>query len=232
MNLALADIRQWLEDMTTLRKLSNVHIFNPLPALGMTGPEMDIDHALELWRSDPVHPTEEGYAALAESVKQFCHNIVAGARALASEAASKAVSTKPRPPPRPKPVRREGWIAGSDEVAKRNTYQHSYQGRSRSFPPTGDVLGSTSDPGVTAAGAAHPSEELPLAAALVPAPDPDPESAALAAAAGGGIQGGNKPPPPPLPYRSLSILIPYEQLLYLLCTGDPYYVPYTLLLIS
>ena len=64
MNLALADIRQWLEDMTTLRKLHNVHIFNPLPALGMTGPEMDIDHALELWGSDPVHPTEEGYATM------------------------------------------------------------------------------------------------------------------------------------------------------------------------
>jgi lysophospholipase L1-like esterase len=75
--------------MITLRKLSNVHIFNPLPALGMTGPDMDIDHALELWGTDPVHPTEKGYAALAESVKQYCHNIVAGARAAASEAASK-----------------------------------------------------------------------------------------------------------------------------------------------
>jgi hypothetical protein len=105
-----------------------------------------------VWLSDPVHPTEEGYAALAESVKRFCHNIVAGARAAASEAASKAATPKPRPVPRPKPVCREGWIAGSDEVAKRNTYQHSYQGRGRSFPPAGDVLGSTPDPGVAAAG--------------------------------------------------------------------------------
>jgi hypothetical protein len=46
MNLALADIRQWLEDMTTLRKLVKVHIFNPLPALRMTRPDMDIDHPL------------------------------------------------------------------------------------------------------------------------------------------------------------------------------------------
>jgi hypothetical protein len=62
--------------------------------------------------SDPVHPIEEGYAALADSVKQFCHNIVAGARAAASEAASKAATPKPRLAARPKPVRREGWVTG------------------------------------------------------------------------------------------------------------------------
>jgi lysophospholipase L1-like esterase len=94
MNLALADIRQLLEDMAALRKLTNVHIFNLLPAQGMTGPDMDIDHALELWGTDPVHPTEEGYAALADSVKQFCNNIIVGARAEASEAASKAAAPK------------------------------------------------------------------------------------------------------------------------------------------
>ncbi len=137
MYLALADIRQWLEDMTTLRKLHNVHTFNPLPALGMTGPEMDIDHALELWGSDLVHPTEDGYAALAESVKQFSHDIVAGARAAASEDASKAAAPKPGPAPRPKPIRREGWISGSDEVAKGNLYQHSSQGRGRPFSSRG-----------------------------------------------------------------------------------------------
>ncbi len=70
MNLALADIRQWLEDMTTLRKLPNVHIFNPLPTLGMTGPEMDIDHVLELLGSDPVHPTDKlrGPGGISEAV--------------------------------------------------------------------------------------------------------------------------------------------------------------------
>jgi hypothetical protein len=166
MNLALADIRQWLEDMTTLRKLPNVHIFNPLPALGMTGPEMDIDHALELWGSDPVHPTDEGYAALAVSVKQFFHDIVAGARAAASEAASKAAAPKPGPAPLPKPVRRDGWIAGSDEVAKVNVYQHSSQGLGRPFPPPGGRPWSNPGPwghggggGTTARGAAsggHP----------------------------------------------------------------------------
>jgi hypothetical protein len=137
MNSALADIRQWLEDMATLRKLHNVHIFNPLPALGMTGPEMDIDHALELWGTDPVHPTEDGYAALAESVKQLSHDIVAGARAAASEEASKAAAPKPAPAARLKPVRREGWIAGSDEVARRNLHQQTSQGRGRPFPSRG-----------------------------------------------------------------------------------------------
>jgi hypothetical protein len=115
MNLALADIRQWLEDMTALRKLTNAHIFNPLLALGMTRPDMDIDHALELWGTDPVHPTEEGYAAL-DSVEQFANNIVVGARAEAAEAASKAAAPKQRPVARPKPIRREGWVAGSAEV--------------------------------------------------------------------------------------------------------------------
>jgi hypothetical protein len=137
MNLALADIRQWLEDMTALRKLSNVHVFNPLPALGMTGPNMDIDHALELWGTDPVHPTEEGYAALADSIKQFANNIVVTARAEAAEAANKAATPAPRPAARPKPVRREGWVAGSAEVAKRNLPQPSYHGQNRGFLPRG-----------------------------------------------------------------------------------------------
>jgi hypothetical protein len=123
--------------MTALRKLSNVHIFNPLPALGMTGPDMDIDHALELWGTDPVHPTEEGYAALADSVKQFANDIVVSARAAAAEEASKAAAPKPRPVVRPKPVRREGWVAGSAEVAKRNLPQPSFHGQNRGHPPRG-----------------------------------------------------------------------------------------------
>jgi hypothetical protein len=137
MNLALADIRQWLEDMIALRKLSNVHIFNPLPALGMTGPDMDIDHALELWGTDPVHPTEEGYAALAESIKQFANNIVVSARAAAAEAVSKAATPKPRPAVRPKPVRREGWVAGSAEVATRNLPQPISHSQNRGHLPRG-----------------------------------------------------------------------------------------------
>jgi hypothetical protein len=137
MNLALGDIRQWLEDMAALRKLSNVHIFNPLPALGMTGPDMDINHALELWGTDLVHPTEEGYAALADSVKQFANNVVVSARAIAAEAASKAAAPKPRPAARPKPVPGEGWVASSAEVAKRNLPQPSYHGQNRGHPPRG-----------------------------------------------------------------------------------------------
>jgi hypothetical protein len=54
MNLALADIWQWLEDMFMLSKLTNVHIFNPLPALGMMGPDMDIDMHWSCWQ---IHQT-------------------------------------------------------------------------------------------------------------------------------------------------------------------------------
>jgi hypothetical protein len=137
MNLALADIRQWLEDIIALRKLANVHIFNPLPALGMTGLDMDIDHALELWGTDLVHHTEEGYVALAESIKQLANHVVVSAQAAAAEAASKAAAPKPRPAVRPKPVRREGWVAGSAEVAKRNLPQPSFHGQNRGHPPRG-----------------------------------------------------------------------------------------------
>jgi hypothetical protein len=101
----------------------------------MTGPDMDIDHALELWGTDPVHPTEEGYAALADSVKQFANNVVVSARAAAAEAASKAAAPIPRPVAHPKPIRREGWVAGSAEVAKRNLPQSSYLGQNRGHPP-------------------------------------------------------------------------------------------------
>jgi hypothetical protein len=103
----------------------------------MTGPDMDIDHALELWGTDPVHPTEEGYAALAESIKQFANDIVVSARAAAAEAASKAAAPKPRPAVRPKPVRREGWVAGSAEVATRNLPQQISHSQYRGHQPRG-----------------------------------------------------------------------------------------------
>jgi hypothetical protein len=78
MNQALKDIRLWLEDMLSLRKLVNVHLFDPCPALGLTGPDMDVEYTIELWGrgTDPVHPTESGYSALAASLSSFCHNTI------------------------------------------------------------------------------------------------------------------------------------------------------------
>jgi hypothetical protein len=63
MSQALKDIRLWLEDMLSLRELVNIHLFDPYPALSLTGPDMDVDYAMELWGTDPVHPNESGYAA-------------------------------------------------------------------------------------------------------------------------------------------------------------------------
>jgi hypothetical protein len=195
MNLALADIRQWLEDMAALRKLTNVHIFNLLPALGMTGPDMDIDHALELWGTDAVHPTEEGYAALADSIKQFYNNIVVGARAEASKVASKAAAPKQKPAACPKPVHREGWVVGSDEVAKRYFSQQSYQGHAGLSPPCGGRTwynpgpwGRGGDSGGTPARGGDRGGRSGSRATS------GQESEVLAAATGGEGEGGTSPP--------------------------------------
>jgi hypothetical protein len=48
MNQALKDIRLWLKDMLSLRKLVNVHLFDPCPALGLTGPDINVEFAIEL----------------------------------------------------------------------------------------------------------------------------------------------------------------------------------------
>jgi hypothetical protein len=129
MQEALRDIKKWLEAMTSLRKLTNVSIYNPCEALSMTGPDMDVDRALELWGNDPVHPSEAGYAALAQDIRALCESSVAEARVRAAEAATQAVPPPLQPPPRP--VRREGWISGSTPVAKRFA---------PSFPQSGNTI--------------------------------------------------------------------------------------------
>jgi hypothetical protein len=79
-------------------------------------------------------PTEEGYAALVKSIKQFCNTMVHGARAAATEAAATNVP-KPKSATRPKPVRREDWVADFDQVAKWQLHPGNYQGPGRAFPP-------------------------------------------------------------------------------------------------
>jgi lysophospholipase L1-like esterase len=102
MNQALKDIRLWLEDFLSLRKLGNVHLFDPCPALGLTGPDMDVDYAMELWGLDPIHPTQNGYAALAASLTSFCQETIAEAQAAAEVKSAHGAATQ-----WPKPVRRE-----------------------------------------------------------------------------------------------------------------------------
>ncbi len=123
MNQALKDIRLWLEDMLTLRKLVNVHLFDPCPALGLTWPDMDVEYAMELWGMDPVHPTESGYVALAASLTSFCHDTIAQAQAATKAKPSHGAATQ-----RPKPVRREAWIDGSQADAQRQQANHQLRG--------------------------------------------------------------------------------------------------------
>jgi hypothetical protein len=115
MNQALKDIRLWLEDFLSLRKLGNVHLFDPCPARGLTGPDMDVDYAMELWGLDPIHPTENGYAALAASPTSFCQETIAQAQAAADAKSAHGAATQ-----RPKPVRREAWIYGSQRLPRDN----------------------------------------------------------------------------------------------------------------
>jgi hypothetical protein len=103
-NQALKDIQHWLKDMLSLRKLVKVHLFDPCPALGLTGPDMDVDYAMELWDLEPIHPTENGYAALAASLSKFCQEIISQACATAEALA--VMPTHCPAPQQPKPVHR------------------------------------------------------------------------------------------------------------------------------
>jgi hypothetical protein len=118
--------------MIDLRKLANVSLYNSCDALNMTGPDMDVDRALELWGNDPVHPTEAGYAALAQDIRSLCESTIAEARARTAEATAPAAPPQQRQPARP--VRREGWIAGSTPVAKRFAPSTPQRGNNISRP--------------------------------------------------------------------------------------------------
>jgi hypothetical protein len=132
MHEALRDLRSWLEDMIDLRKLANVSLYNPCDALNMTGPDMDVERALELWGNDPVHPTEAGYAALAQDIRSLCESTIAEARARTAVAGAPAAPPQQRQPAGP--VRQEGWIAGSTPVAKRFAPSTPQRGNNISCP--------------------------------------------------------------------------------------------------
>ncbi len=83
----------------------------------------DVYYAMELWGLDPIHPTENGYAALAASLTSFCQETIAEAQAAAEVKTAHGAATQ-----RPKPVRREAWIDGSQAVAKRQLANHQLRG--------------------------------------------------------------------------------------------------------
>jgi hypothetical protein len=97
MRTALTNIASWLRSMDD---------------------EADEERILSLWGADPVHPTEEAYAAISSDLLAYVHSQMADSRAAA--AAATEAASKPAPAPQPqKPVRRESWIASSEPVAKR-----------------------------------------------------------------------------------------------------------------
>jgi hypothetical protein len=89
---------------------------------------MDVDYAMELWGLDPIHPTENGYAALAASLTSFCHDIIAQAQVAAEAKPAHGAAIQ-----RPKPVRREAWIDGSQAVAKRQQANHQLRGFKKNY---------------------------------------------------------------------------------------------------
>jgi hypothetical protein len=126
MRTALTNIASWLRSMLDMKRMKNVVLYNPMDPLGLTDDEADEERILSLWGADPVHPTDEAYAAISNHLLAYVHTQMAESRAAAAAAAEAA--SKPAPKPRPqKPVRRKSWIASSEPVAKRqNTgYQHS-----------------------------------------------------------------------------------------------------------
>jgi hypothetical protein len=84
---------------------------------------MDVDYAMELWGLDPIHPTENGYSALAAALTSFCQDTIAQAQVAAEAKSARGAATQ-----RPKPVRREAWIDGSQAVAKRQQANHQLRG--------------------------------------------------------------------------------------------------------
>ncbi len=104
--------------MADIRRLKNVSIYNPMVPLGLLDDEADEEHILRLWGSDPVHPTDEAYGAIALHLRDTIESLVADQK----NKSGNIPDGNPQPLPlqrAPKPVRRESWIAGTEPVAKR-----------------------------------------------------------------------------------------------------------------
>jgi hypothetical protein len=86
--------------------------------LGLLDDEADEEHILRLVGSDPVHPTDEAYDAIALHLRDTIESMVADQK----NKSDNIPDGNPQPLPlqrAPKPVRRESWIAGTEPVAKR-----------------------------------------------------------------------------------------------------------------
>ena len=135
---------------------------------------MDVDYAMELWGLDPIHPTENGYSALAAALTSFCQDTIAQAQA-AAEAKSAAV--RPHSGPNQSGERPGLTVPRRLPRDSKQIISYAASGRTPAIPA-----------------AAQPTRAAEAAGAG-PRATPSSGSAASGAAAGGGGRGGTKPSP-------------------------------------
>ena len=118
---SIMNVYTWLKNIIFMRRLKNVKIFNPSEALGLgknLGDDTDAEALMDLWGSDPVHPTERAYTILAGAVTTMADELIAEGAEPAPPTASKSMK---------RPAAREPWLAASEPVAKRlNERGHPY----------------------------------------------------------------------------------------------------------
>jgi len=94
-------LRRQCKDFAFMNKLENLRVLHPLllmssaPGARSTSREV-AEEVLELWGPDPVHPSENCYAALARNIIQELRSVKSGSLATAEQ--------------RPTPIKRPAWI--------------------------------------------------------------------------------------------------------------------------
>ncbi len=78
--------------------LKNVTIYNPMAPLGLLDDEADEEHILRLWGSDPDHPTDKAYEALAQHLRDTIKTIAAEQRIKNATASKTRANSCPRLP--------------------------------------------------------------------------------------------------------------------------------------
>jgi hypothetical protein len=133
MRAALANIADWMKSMCEMRRLKNVVIYNPMEPLGLLDDDADEEHILQLWGTDPVHPTEAAYKAKGDHLTEAIVSHMAAARTQAAAAEESKKNTSTPAAAKQKPVKREAWIPGTEPVAKRQATSNSYLATGSSY---------------------------------------------------------------------------------------------------
>jgi hypothetical protein len=80
MGRGLKDLTINLRNMFFMRKLKNVTVLNSIEAQGIIpgdgGSGEGLDRNMDLWGSDPVHPTTEAYKRLASKLTAKVVNLI------------------------------------------------------------------------------------------------------------------------------------------------------------